>query len=240
MKLFQTLFANLKTTPVRPLWRGGGGGARIIAAHSLSRAAILDATGFAAKAALGLLVALAAPAAAVQAADLSPYGEVVAPASPAPTWGWEVRGGVYVHDPLSPEAGSADINGEILAPRIFEGSDPFWSEFIPHPDLGTTINLAGKTSNLWGGAAWNFDLPARFFLSPTFGVGVNNGKTGDNVPNGFNAVGCNWWFHKSVSIGYRITDAWSVMGTVEHSSNAGACSKNCGLTNFGARIGYSF
>ena len=26
----------------------------------------------------------------------------------------EVRGGVFVHDPLSPEAGSADLSGEVL------------------------------------------------------------------------------------------------------------------------------
>ncbi|HLW92541.1 MAG TPA: acyloxyacyl hydrolase [Roseiarcus sp.] len=176
----------------------------------------------------------------VAAADLAP--STATPAlPPAPVFlGWEVRGGVYDHDPLSPERGSVDINGEILAPKLWEGTDPFWSMFIPHPDLGATVNTAGKTSNLYGGAAWNFDITQRFFLSSDFGLGVNDGKTGANVPPHWNEIGCNWWFHESESVGYRLTDAWSVMGTVEHSSNAGFCKQNRGLTNFGVRLGYRF
>ena len=30
------------------------------------------------------------------------------------------------------------------------------------------------------------------------------------------------------------------MATIEHLSNAGACGQNRGLTNVGARLGYSF
>jgi hypothetical protein len=193
--------------------------------------------------ALGLIFAAAGPAGGF-AADIAPVAAApaseVASAALPPMWGWEVRGGVYAHDPLSPEAGSADINGEILAPVIFHASDPFWTQFIPHPSLGVTVNTAGKTSNLYGGAAWNFDLPYRFFLSADFGVGVNNGKAGENVPPHWNAVGCNWWFHESGSVGYRFTAAWSVMATVEHSSNAGFCVQNRGLTNVGVRLGYQF
>lgn len=173
-------------------------------------------------------------------ADLSPYGSIVAaPAQPA-FLDWEVRGGLYAHDPLSPEAGSVDLNGEVLAPKLWQSSDPFWSFLIPHPDVGATISLGGKTSNLWGGAAWNYDLTDRIFLSSTLGVGVNNGKTGDVVPSGWNSVGCNWWFHESGSIGYRLNANWSIMATVEHSSNAGLCHQNRGLTNGGLRLGYRF
>jgi lipid A 3-O-deacylase len=192
------------------------------------------------RAALGLFVATVAPSSAALAADIAPYGNVVAPQSTSPFLDWEVRGGVYVHDPLSPEAGSADLNAEILAPQLWQASDPFWNFLIPHPDLGTSVNLAGKTSNLWAGAAWNYDITQRIFISPTFGVGVNDGKAGENVPDHWNSVGCNWWFHESLSVGYRLTDAWSIMGTVEHSSNAGFCVQNRGLTNFGARLGYRF
>jgi lipid A 3-O-deacylase len=31
-----------------------------------------------------------------------------------------------------------------------------------------------------------------------------------------------------------------VMATIEHLSNAGLCAQNRGLTNIGARIGYTF
>ena len=163
---------------------------------------------------------------------------------PSPDWvgslfGWEIRGGLFAHDPFSPEHGPVDLNGEILAPQIFRGSGSFWSQLIPHPDVGFTADFDGKTSNLYGGLAWNFELTRRIFLSSEFGLGVNNGKTGAPPP-GFNGVGCNWWFHESESAGYRLTSAWSVMATVEHSSNAGFCSKNRGLTNFGLRVGYRF
>jgi lipid A 3-O-deacylase len=196
---------------------------------------------FAANAALGIFVAIAAPNGAL-AADLSPSpeGQIVAPA-PLPTMlGWEFRGGVYAHDPLSPEAGSVDLNAEILAPKLWDTPDPFWSIFIPHPDVGTSISVGGKTSNLWGGAAWNYDITQRIFFSPTFGVGINDGKTGNNVPPGWNTIGCNWWFHESASFGYRLSDNWSLMATIEHSSNAGLCSENRGLTNAGLRLGYRF
>jgi hypothetical protein len=192
----------------------------------------------AAKLALGLLLATASCLAA-RAADLSPQSETAVPPPPLFS-GWEVRGGVYDHDPWSPERGSADLNGELLAPQPFQGSSPFWSQFIPHPDIGFTANFFGKTSNLYGGAAWNFDLTRRIFLSSDFGLGVNNGKTGLFVPPGHNPIGCNWWFHESETAGYRLTDAWSVMATIEHSSNAGFCAKNRGLTNAGLRLGYRF
>ena len=57
---------------------------------------------------------------------------------------------------------------------------------------------------------------------------------------GRNAMGCNWSFRESGSLGYRLTPAWSVMGTVEHMSNAGFCDENRGLTNAGVRVGYTF
>jgi hypothetical protein len=47
-------------------------------------------------------------------------------------------------------------------------------------------------------------------------------------------------FRESASLGYRITSNVSVMGTVEHISNAGLCDQNRGLTNVGLRLGYRF
>jgi lipid A 3-O-deacylase len=209
--------------------------------ESFRQAGVSDVAKFAANAAVGMVVAIAAPFAAL-AADLpNSYTDGVTPDAPAPVFtDWEVRGGVYAHDFLSPEKGSADINAEVLAPRLWQSPDPFWSIFIPHPDFGTTINTVGKTSNLWGGVAWNYDITQNIFFSPTFGVGVNDGKAGDTVPRGWNAVGCNWWFHESASIGYRLTANWSIMASVEHSSNAGFCVQNRGLTNTGLRLGYRF
>ena len=152
----------------------------------------------------------------------------------------EVRGGVFVHDPLSPEAGSADLSGEVLFAKPYTSTDPLWNFLLPRPDIGGTLNFAGKTSEAYAGVAWDYDVTRKVFLEGGFGGSVNDGHAGVNVPAGYNEMGCNWSFRESGSAGYRVTDNWSVMGTVEHMSNAGLCDRNRGLTNFGARIGYTF
>jgi lipid A 3-O-deacylase len=152
----------------------------------------------------------------------------------------EVRVGGLAHDPLSPEGGSADLSGEALFVKPFTSSDPLWNALLPRPDIGGTLNFAGKTNEAYAGVAWDYDVTNRVFVEGAFGGSVNDGKTGKHVPTGFNAMGCNESFRESGSLGYRLTQNWSVMGTVEHMSNAGLCDGNRGLTNFGARVGYAF
>lgn len=154
--------------------------------------------------------------------------------------GYEIRFGALAHDPYSPEGGSADLNAELQFPKFYHISNAFWDQFIPRPAIGFTANFGGKTSNLYGGAAWDFAITDRFFVGAEFGPGFNNGKTGTDVPAGHNKVGCNVWFHESATGGYRLTQAWSIMATIEHSSNAGFCDENRGLTNYGLRLGYRF
>lgn len=68
----------------------------------------------------------------------------------------------------------------------------------------------------------------------------NDGMTGPVTPANRAAMGCHFGFHESFSIGYELTAHWSVMATAEHYSNAHLCLQNHGVSNFGARIGYSF
>jgi lipid A 3-O-deacylase len=152
----------------------------------------------------------------------------------------EVRGGVFVHDPESPEAGSADLNGEVLFVKPFTSADPLWNALLPRPHIGGTANFEGKTSQAYAGLTWDYDLTSRVFAEGTFGGSVNDGHAGKIVPVGYNAMGCKESFRESASLGYRLTQNWSVMGTVEHMSNAGLCTENRGLTNVGGRIGYTF
>lgn len=152
----------------------------------------------------------------------------------------EVRVGVLAHDPLSPEAGSADLSGEVLFVKPYTSTDPLWNFLLPRPNIGGTLNFAGKTSEAYAGLAWDYDVTQKIFLEGTFGGSVNDGHAGMNVPEGYNAMGCNWSFRELGSAGYRLTENWSVMGTVEHMSNAGFCDRNRGLTNVGARVGYAF
>jgi hypothetical protein len=151
----------------------------------------------------------------------------------------EIRLGVFAHDPWSPENGSADINGEILSIKPFPG-DSDLALAIPRLHLGGTVSTVGKTSTLYGGFTWSLDLSPKVFLEASLGGAFNNGSTGVYVPVDRNALGCNWSFRESASLGFRLTEQVSLMGTVEHYSNAGVCDRNRGLTNVGIRLGYSF
>jgi hypothetical protein len=174
------------------------------------------------------------------AADLS-YGGLDPAATQPQKTAFELRLGGFAHDAQSPEHGSADLNAEIL----LGGPNPtptnsLWNRLVLRPQLGATANFAGKTSAAYAGLAGTLDLDRGLFVEASFGGAVNDGKTGANVPPGYNAMGCNLSFHENASIGYRLSENWSLMGTIEHFSNEGLCIRNRGLTNYGARLGYSF
>jgi lipid A 3-O-deacylase len=153
---------------------------------------------------------------------------------------FELRLGTFVHDSLSPERGSADVNGEILYDPFRRDPGSSTNRLIPRLHLGSTINTAGKTSIAYAGFTWTFDVSQKIFIEGAFGGALNNGNTGPVPVAGRNAMGCSATFHEAASVGYRITRAFSILATVEHSSNAGLCPQNRGLTNFGIRAAYAF
>ena len=176
--------------------------------------------------------------AGARAADL--FGPAPVPvAQPAPFIS-EFRLGGFAHDPWSPESGSVDVNAEVLFAKPFTLSTPLANAFVPRPHIGATINTQGDTSVAYAGLSWTFDFTSRVFLEGTLGGALNNGTAGPVTPVGRSAMGCHASFRESASLGFRLTEAISLMGTVEHMSNAGICSDNRGLTNVGMRLGYSF
>ena len=60
------------------------------------------------------------------------------------------------------------------------------------------------------------------------------------LPRRVELLGCTPLFRESGAVGVRLSANWSVMATLERLTNAGACSENRGLTNVGARVGYTF
>ena len=164
----------------------------------------------------------------------------------------EVRIGGGVQDPGSAEGkvpgfSKANVNGEILFAKPLVSADPFWQAFIPRATVGGSYNTGGRTSYAYLGATWTIDLfpetlGRRVFLDGFFGGAVHDGYTGPKAttPYGFNTLGCSPLFREAAALGYRITDHWSIMATVEHMSNAGLCANNRGLTNFGGKLGYTF
>jgi lipid A 3-O-deacylase len=191
---------------------------------------------------LGSGLALALLGGGVGAADFGGPHRYVPPSQPM-SFVSELRIGASAQDPWSPEKGSANITGEILFAKPFTTADLFTSYFVPRPHLGGSLNTRGDTSFGYAGLTWTVDITPRFFVEASFGGAVHNGNTQSNlavIPADRNALGCSPLFRESGSVGYRLSQNWSVMATVEHLSNAGACNQNRGLTNVGARLGYTF
>jgi hypothetical protein len=197
----------------------------------------------AALAACVVVMTVAAASAADPVPSRQPGPTVPAPlATPSAPWSFlsEVRLGAFAHDPWSPEKGSVDLNGEILTPKLFRTVDPTWEWLVPRFHLGGTANFNGRTSHAYAGLTWTYDITSAFFIEGSLGGSANDGETGRVVPPDHSALGCHVMFRESASLGYRITSSVSVMGSVEHISNAGLCDQNRGLTNVGLRLGYSF
>lgn len=151
----------------------------------------------------------------------------------------EIRVGGGLHDPWSPERGSANLTGLVLFQRPFvPGGVP--SALIPLPHLGASLSLGGKTSHLHAGLTWQVELTHRLFVEASLGGALHDGRTGRHVPPGHNALGCVALFREAATIGYRLDNGWTVTGTLEHLSNGGRCNANRGLTNVGAMLGYRF
>ncbi|MEZ0167110.1 acyloxyacyl hydrolase [Microvirga sp. TS319] len=186
-------------------------------------------------------LALTAGGTAVSAADLRPQDATPLPPLPrsAPSFISEVRFGVTAQDPTGPESGSANLIGEILSVRPFAAADPVLNSLIPRIHVGGSLNLAGNTSFGYAGLTWTFDITPAIFVEGSLGGAVHNGET-DPIDDHHNALGCTALFRESGSVGMRVTENWTVMATVEHLSNAGLCSNNRGLTNFGLKVGYAF
>lgn len=184
------------------------------------------------------LALVALPGLTVEAGAAEPFG--VLPAQTHTPRSFEFRLGVYGHDPVSPEHGSIDVNGELLFDPFRADRSRLRGVLLPRLHAGVSVNTDGKTSQIYGGLTWTWNLTPRVFVEAGFGGAAHNGKTGVLPIPGFNAMGCGWGFHEQGSLGYRLTDAWSVMVTVEHTSNSGICSHNRGMTNVGMRMGYSF
>jgi hypothetical protein len=155
----------------------------------------------------------------------------------------EFRFGLSAQDPWGPEGrdGSANLTGEILFAKPFTASDLFTSYFIPRPHVGGSVNVDGRTSFAYAGLSWTIDVTPDIFVEGSFGGAVHNGKDTSHPLSDRQDVGCSPLFRESGSVGVRLSANWSVMATIEHLSDGGTCSdENRGLTNVGARVGYSF
>lgn len=211
---------------------------------------------------LGLIVSgvWLAPAENARAADLispAPRYDLTAPSptaaviAPEPRYGvlfpaflatkddsFEVRGGAFAHSVGGHEKGSFDANFELLGPSLFKVPVEY-SYFIPRPQVGVMANTANKTSYAYAGMVWTLNITREIFLEPMFGGVYHNGRTQTMEPDRI-SLGCSFLFHTGLSVGYRINERWSVLGTWEHISNADTCIRNVGMNDYGIKVGYKF
>jgi lipid A 3-O-deacylase len=153
---------------------------------------------------------------------------------------FEIRGG-FLASTWGPEAGTSDINGEVVFPKIVSVSG--WQDvLIPRLHAGAMGNLAGRTSYAYGGALWTVNF-GRVFTEVFGGGAVHNGPLLSADPNE-PSYGCRELYHVGANLGYRFDQNWSAMITFDHASNGrptiSNCPANTGLSLLGVRVGYSF
>ncbi len=192
---------------------------------------------------LSLAVCLAASAASAQTRSLSGSVSSYAPAAEPPAPAWEARIGAGLANPGGRESGLPNLSADLLSPRLIPLSDRIAAAFIPRFNMGASVNLNG-TRYAYAGATWSFDISRDIFVEASLGAALNDGKTGLIVPENRLAVGCNIGTREAAALGFRLTDRWSLVTTLEHFSTAGCSDKlgtgNRGPANIGARLGYTF
>lgn len=164
-----------------------------------------------------------------------------APAAETPFPSWEARIGAAVANPGGRESGLLNFSGEVVTPRAATLNDRIASTFVPRFHIGSSVNFNG-TRYAYAGATWTADLTKVVFVEASLGAALNDGKTGQVVPENRLNVGCNAGTREAAALGVRLSDRWSLVATLEHFSAAG-CSdrdKPRGPANIGAKLGYSF
>jgi hypothetical protein len=125
--------------------------------------------------------------------------------------------------------------------------DPFGADqgktlqdHILHPRLhvGAIVSTSGETDQVFAGFTWRADVTNRFFIDFGFGGALNNATLHDS--NEGPSVGCHALFHESLAAGYKVSEAWRVLATIDHSSNANLCHDNDGLSYAGLAISRKF
>ncbi|WP_034491556.1 acyloxyacyl hydrolase [Afifella pfennigii] len=133
------------------------------------------------------------------------------------------------------------INGELIFANPIRPFDNRVLDFVlrPRPHLGATVSTTGGTSQAYAGLTWDLYVTDRIFLEGTFGGTVHNGGTSSTAPTG-PRLGCSLLFRESAGIGFAFTRNFLAMAFIDHSSNAGLCKDNDGLTHAGVKVGYRF
>lgn len=145
---------------------------------------------------------------------------------------------------------SSDLNGEdgafVTGMLLF---DPWshmeaagWDRLLrPRIHVGGTIATEGEANQVYAGFSWTANVTDRFFLELGFGGTLHDGDLDIDDGGEGPKLGCRALFHEYVAAGFNVTDRWSVVAHLEHSSHANLCDgPNNGLSRGGVMVGYKF
>ena len=167
----------------------------------------------------------------------------------------EVRfGGSWVNPGILPshsfEPDETGINAEILFTHFdFDFRDTPSEGIIrqlltPRLHVGGLLNLDSPGVNLfYSGFTWKINLTDRFFIEPTFGGVIHDGRlnrptTGPRTRSEF---GSRILFRESIAIGVNISENMTLILQSAHMSHAElAGDDNAGQTDFNLKIGIKF
>ena len=111
----------------------------------------------------------------------------------------------------------------------------------PRIHLGGTVATEGEANQVYAGFSWTTNVTDRFFLEMGFGGTLHDGDLDRNDGGDGPKLGCRALFHEYVAAGVNVTEKWSVMAHLEHSSHANLCDgPNNGFSRGGVMVGYKF
>jgi lipid A 3-O-deacylase len=135
----------------------------------------------------------------------------------------------------------AFISGQVLFDPLLGRFDNAFADILLRPriQLGASIATGGGTDQAFAGLAWDVPIGRLLFVEATFGGTVHDGDLHEPPGQPGIELGCRALFRESIGLGVNFGH-WDILAAVDHSSNAGLCADNDGLTHAGASIGYRF
>lgn len=111
----------------------------------------------------------------------------------------------------------------------------------PRIHVGGTIATSNEANQVYAGFSWTANVTERFFLEVGFGGTIHDGDLNFSDGGDSPKLGCRALFHEYAAAGFNVTERWSVIAHVEHSSHANLCDgPNNGLSRGGIMVGYKF
>ncbi|MEO5808068.1 acyloxyacyl hydrolase [Devosia sp.] len=155
----------------------------------------------------------------------------------------EIRVGGMAHD-VGTGAGGLfdpvrfrDVNAELLFSIPMLDGGPVGAI---RPHIGTTMNFGGQESLFYAGLSYTAQLPVvPLFVEASVGAAGHAALFASTTPAA--RFGCAALARGSASVGLNVIPGASIIATVEHYTDFGACGMaNTGETNVGLRVGFRF